>query len=96
VFNRENFKRVIKNSGLTKSELAGLYGVTRQTIYDWYEGPGAPTQKALAEREASYTSALLVAISKGVLPMKVERDRLARAARVHSMAKALHALISPK
>ena len=32
------FQRIVRESGLTKSELAYLYGVSRQTIYDWVDG----------------------------------------------------------
>ena len=32
------FTRVLAGSGLSKGELASLYGVSRQTIYCWKDG----------------------------------------------------------
>lgn len=95
VFNQAKFNRVFEGSGLTKSELASLYGVSRQTIYDWYTGESAPTQKALAVRESLYTSGLASAIDRGVLPIRT-RDAKLRKERVLAMAQALHTLTKPK
>ena len=95
MFNREKFVVVFSQSGLTKSELASLYGVSRQTIYDWYTGASAPTQKALATREELYTNGLASAIDRGVLPIRVKDAKL-REQRVLAMAQALHALTKPK
>lgn len=96
MFDRKNFRKVFTGSGLTKSELAGLYGVTRQTIYDWYRGPSVPKQHAVVHREAAYTPAILRAIDHGILPLRPTPDKEQRAERVRSMAKALHSLIAPK
>lgn len=95
MFSHEKFKRVFKDSGLTKSELASLYGVSRQTIYDWRDGAGTPTQKALALRAEMYTDGLVAALDRGVLPIRVKDAKL-RKERVLSMAQALHALTKPK
>lgn len=95
MFSHEKFKRVFKESGLTKSELASLYGVSRQTIYDWHDGDGAPTQKALAVRAELYTNGLAAALDHGVLPIRVKDAKL-RKERVLAMAQALHALTKPK
>ena len=95
MFNQAKFKRVFKESGLTKSELASLYGVSRQTVYDWHTGASAPTQKALATRESLYTSGLASAIDRGVLPIRVKDAKL-RKERVLAMAQRLHELTKPK
>lgn len=95
MFNQAKFNRVFKESGLTKSELASLYGVSRQTVYSWYKGDATPTQKALAVRESLYTSGLASAIDRGVLPIRT-RDAKLRKERVLAMAQALHALTKPK
>lgn len=94
MFDRAKFNRVFSTSGLTKSELASLYGVTRQTIYDWSSDSG-PTQKTLVVREELYTNGLLRAIDLGVLPIRAQ-DIKQRKERVLAMAQALHALTKPK
>lgn len=95
MFNHTKFTTVFERSGLTKAELATLYGVSRQTIYDWYTGASAPAQKALVIREELYTSGLASAIDRGVLPVRVKDAKL-RKERVLAMAQALHALTKPK
>lgn len=95
MFDQTKFKTVFDKSGLTKSELASLYGVSRQTIYDWYTGASAPTQKALAAREELYTRGLAIAVEKGVLPIRAH-DQKIRKDRVLAMAKSLHNLAAPK
>lgn len=96
MFNHARFKAVFEDSGLTKSELAELYGVSRQTIYDWYTQDSAPAQKTLVAKENAYTTGLFNALSKGVLPIRTGRDSKLRKERIQAMAKALHALTTPK
>lgn len=89
------FPRVVSESGLTKSELAYLYGVSRQTIYDWMEG----TEARAPSRKASYTlriaetitKAIMVAINRKILPL-APMAREARKKRVDAMAKTLAGL----
>lgn len=95
MFDHTKFRRVFEASGLRKAELAKLYGVSRQTIYDWYTGASAPAQKALVEREVLYTKGLLAAVDRGVLPLK-EKDVKIRSHRILAMARSLHALTAPK
>lgn len=96
MFNRNDFKKVFEGSGLTKSELAGLYGVSRQTVYDWCKGDGTPTQRTLVAREQLYTKGLLAALNRGVLPIANVKDPKIRKERILAMAQALHALAKPK
>lgn len=96
MFKRTSFAEVFEHSGLTKAELASLYGVSRQTIYDWYTGASSPSQCALVAREELYTRGLLAAIKQGVLPIREVKDARVRKARVLAMAQALHALAKPK
>ena len=96
MFNRDNFKKVFERCGLTKSELASLYGVSRQTVYDWYKGAGSPTQRTLVAREQLYTKGLLAALDRGVLPISGIKDPKIRKERILAMAQALHALAKPK
>lgn len=95
MFDRAKFQKVFKYSGLTKDELASLYGVTRQSIYDWL-GPSVPTQKTLIAKEQAVTTGLLAAIERGVLPMRGVTDKKIRAERIRIMAQQLHVLAQPK
>lgn len=95
MFDQKKFARVFEESGLTKSELASLYSVTRQTIYDWYGGKSEPTQTHTRQREELYTKGLLAAIERGVLPVKAKEPKQ-RKERVLAMAQALHALTKPR
>lgn len=59
-------------SGLTDTELAGLYGVSRHTIINWATGGRQPTKRV---REfADHASVKLVAaLYRGLLPLKQKR-----------------------
>lgn len=96
MFNQAKFKRVFKESGLTKSELASLYGVSRQTVYSWYKGDATPTQKTLAAREEMYSRALVAAIERGVLPLRDKNGTTARANKIQSMVQTLYVAAAPK
>jgi DNA-binding XRE family transcriptional regulator len=85
-------KRVVAGSGLTKKELAVLYGVSRQTIHSWAEGTSPPREGSLLARQAeAITLALLNLISNGGLPFPAMMKE-ARKARVERMSKTLQAL----
>lgn len=43
--NKEEFKELADNSGLTKKELGKLFGVTRGTIHNWLVGKNIPETK---------------------------------------------------
>ena len=85
------FARVIKESGLTKSELAFLYGVSRQTIYDWAESKKARKPSYTVRIAETITAVLVSAIDRKILPLKpMSRD--ARAAGITRLAKTLQDL----
>jgi uncharacterized protein YjcR len=94
MFDRKNFTRVFDDSGMTKAELAKLYGVSRQTIYAWKDGHSTPVQKTVAEREQLYTRGLLAAMNKGLLPLPKQPAQ--RKERLLKMAQALHDLAKPR
>ena len=71
---RVAFKRVLKESGLSKSELAYLYVVTSQTIYNWSHG-GVPTQAFIIQHEQSMTEILNVMLDKQLLPFPSTSSR---------------------
>lgn len=86
-----NFDRVRTTSGLTKVDLAALYGVSRQTIHYWIT-KGLPREGSFTDRMAeAITQAILNAVAKGILPLPA-MDKTARAARIASMAKTLQNL----
>lgn len=94
MFDTTKFRRVMLESGLTKIELAGLYGVSRQTLYTWRtEGPKQPT---LALRAEKYTDGLLAAMERGLLPFAASTTAAQRASMLAKMAVQLHKLTSPK
>lgn len=95
MFDREAFKNVFEESGLTKTELAYLYGVSRQTLYGW-AGASEPQQKTLVERAAAYTTALRSAMRQHLLPFPVSITPQVRKARLLKMAQGLHALTAPR
>lgn len=93
-FDCNKFTRVMDKAGLTKHELADLYGVSRQTLYIWREKP--PAQKTLAERAEKYTDGLYSALTRGLLPLSSDTPRERRAEMLRSMAKRLHTLTAPQ
>ena len=88
----EGFRRVAKDAGLTKVELALIYGVSRQTLHYWlHEGP--PRAGTYLWRMAKViTAALIIALDKGLLPLSGSLSKEKRAARVASIAKTSQSL----
>lgn len=86
-----SFHRVLNESGLTKIELATMYGVSRQTIHAWaFIAP--PRYNSLLARQAEViTAALNATIDKRLLPL-APMEKEARAARVEKMAEKLQGL----
>lgn len=87
----EGFRAVVTQSGLSKYELAKLYGVARQTIYDWAAGSMPKTGSLLARMADAVTVSLRASITKGVLPM-APVDRAIRQRRIDAMRKTLEKL----
>lgn len=85
------FNRVLFNSGLTKAELAKLYGVSRPTIYAWAKGAGPWPGTLAARRVDAITAALCSAIDRKVLPLRAASPEW-RAARVAKMTVTLQNL----
>jgi len=91
--------RVIADSGLAITEVASLYGVSRQTIYSWEQGR-VPRDKQPHSRGSAYyaawrfaavTHALLQAIDKRLLPLPA-MDKAARKVRIAKMTEKLKGL----
>jgi hypothetical protein len=86
-----NFARVLTESGLTKIDLAAIYGVSRQTVHAWsFTAP--PRANSLLARQAEViTQALILAIDRGVLPLEAT-DRATRQEHIAKMAEKLQGL----
>ncbi|MBK8773018.1 MAG: hypothetical protein IPM06_21670 [Rhizobiales bacterium] len=86
-----DFARVLRDSGLTKIELAQMYGVSRQTVHTWSTG-GLPRVGSLLARQAeAITKALVVAVERQLLPFEA-MDKGVRRERVAMMAARLQGL----
>lgn len=85
------FDRVLKDSGLSRTELAKLYGVSRQSFHYWIN-ESLPRENSLLARMATViTTALLNSIDRRILPLPASGKEV-RAARIARMAKTLQAL----
>lgn len=90
MFDVSKFQRVVRDSGLNKSELAALYGVSRPTIYGWLEVP--PREGSVTSRLAeAITAAIISAMDKRVLPLS-PTDTAKRRERIASMKRTLQNL----
>ena len=87
----KDFEQVLDRTGLTRGELAKLYGVSRQAIYYWKDTALKRTNTYTARMAETITRALLVAIARGILPLPV-MDRGQRRKKIVSMARTLQAL----
>ena len=91
MFSREAFARVVKQAGLTKYELAALYGVSRQSIYDWLKGDMPKAGGLLSRMADALPVVLLAAVTKRALPMPPV-DKAVRKARIARMQARLEKL----
>lgn len=87
----EDIARVASASGLSRVELAALYGVSRQTLHYWLTEAPPREGSYLARMAIVITAALLKAIESRVLPLAVTSKEV-RARRIASMAKTLTSL----
>lgn len=94
-FNLIGFREVCTRSGFTKKELAGIYGVTRQTIYDWGREKYAPTQLSLAESVGKTTEALLKALEKKIIPFPPKLQPETRKARIVAIRRTILDMLKP-
>lgn len=88
MFNRTDFGEVCTGSGFTKRELGIIYGVSRQTIYDWLRG-SEPSQLALVERAKVATQAIVNAIRAKVLPLPSTLGEDSRKRRIDAIIKTI-------
>lgn len=94
MFNRDGLMFVLENSGLSKGEIGVLYGVTRQTIYNWISGV-EPTQSFIVTHAAATTKGIVSAINAGLLPFAASLDTKQRKKRLNAMVQQLHLLAKP-
>jgi hypothetical protein len=94
MFDRDGFLSVLANSGLSKGEAAVLYGVTRQTIYNWIDG-GEPTQSFIVTHAAATTKGVANAMRAKLLPFPASLTIPQRRKRLNAMVQQLHILAKP-
>jgi len=87
----QTLNQVLRDSKLTRVELASLYGVSRQTIHTWLSGSPPRVGSYTARMAKVITAALLNAINKKMVPFAVVSKEL-RADRITRMAKTLQSL----
>lgn len=83
------FARVLVESGLSHIELAALYGVSRQSVYNWAEG--RTPRGVVARVETSISAKLCEAIDAKRLPLRVQ-DPVQRRRIVQALATSLRKL----
>lgn len=94
MFNRDGFLSVLTDSGLSKGEVGILYGVSRQTIYNWIDG-GEPTQSFIVTHAAATTKGVKSAINAHLLPFPALLTIAQRRKRLNAMVQQLHILAKP-
>lgn len=94
MFNRTAFEDVCQRSGFTMSEMAYIYGTTRQTIYGWRHRT-EPTQIALAAREVQTTKALTAGLREKVIPFSPMLAKQSRKARIDAIVKTVMESLKP-
>ena len=87
----DGFTSVLRDAGLTRVELAQLYGVSRQTIHYWIR-TAPPREGSYTARMAEViTAALLNSVRRKLLPFSAVSAEI-RAARIARMARTLQSL----
>lgn len=89
------FKRVYKRTMLSKAELALLYGVTRQTIYNWING-GEPTQGFVLKHAEEMTRILNAMLDKQLLPFSKALTKERRIERLKKVLTQVHRIAIPE
>ena len=95
MFHADQFKTVLAASALTVAEAAQVYGVSRQTVYEWLgrgKAPSVPRPDSIQSRMAeSITVALAKAVERRLLPFPSlsREDRKRRVASLASRAQQL-------
>lgn len=64
--------KLIKTAGLTKADVSRLFGVSRQTVHNWFGGNNI---HALIEpKVGKLTAAIKKAVDAGVLPIELAKS----------------------
>lgn len=90
MFTSAAFSKVAARSGLSKGEVAKLYGVSRPTVYAWLAGT-LPRNEMLGRIADTITLALQNSIDKKILPLPA-MDAQVRAGKVEKMRVILQKL----
>lgn len=88
MFDRAKFQSVVKDSGLSKREIATVLGVSHATVYGWLENR-EPGQEHVLRVVNKAVDALRAAIVRGVLPLSRGLPKEERVRKVAIMANAV-------
>ena len=91
---REIYERAVTQSGLTKQELADIYGVSRQQVYNILKGSNPPEQRAA--RVNLYSRAISKLIELGTLPLPASVKGQQRADAIKKLIRRLYDLARPE
>ena len=69
MFDRTKLQKIAHDSGLTRTEIARLFGVSRQTLYSWINGTSQPQQAFMKRLVGRGCDSILHAMKMKVLPM---------------------------
>lgn len=77
--------KLIKAAGLTKADVARVYGVSRQTVHNWFDGNNV---HALIETKVvKITAAVKKAVDAEALPIELPKDVTARSEKLATIIK---------
>ena len=88
MFDRQKFSSVVRDSGLTKREVAKVLGVSHATVYGWLTNR-EPGQDHTLRFVNKAIDALRAAVVRGVLPLSRGLPSAERARKVEIMARAV-------
>ncbi len=78
--------KILKAAGLSKADISRLYGVSRQTVHNWFAGSNVHVLiHAKVER---VTNAINKAVEAGELPVELGKSVTDRAKKITDIVKA--------
>lgn len=92
MFDKTKLEKIVRDSGLTKLEIARLFGISRQTLYTWLEGKSMPKQDYMKRLVGRGCESILNAMKMRVLPMSVGLTKLQRRHNIGVMAQKIQSI----
>lgn len=78
--------KLIKSAGLTKADVARLYGISRQTVHNWFEGNNV--HSLIETKVQKISKAVRAAVDAEALPIELPKDVNERSEKLASIVKA--------